>query len=182
MAARKTAIEFLPQEDWEKGTGGKILKWSLSIGRHIIIFTEFIVILAFLSRFKLDRDLTDLGEKIKQQQAIVTSWGSFEKEFRLLSKRLQLIEELKTSVPPGEILNELGSLTPIDVVITDLNISSKQLTLDANTLSEGSLGVFLRNLKNSSKFKNVNLTQVGLDTNGEAGIKFQIKGELAIKK
>jgi len=182
MAVRKTEIEFLPQEDWEKGTLGKILKWTLTVGRHIVIFTELVVILAFLSRFKLDRDLTDLGEKIKQQQAIITSWSNFEKEFRFLNKRLQTIEEFrKNQLESGEILEEMASLIPLDIVISDFSVSNKQLSLSANALSEGSLSVFLRNLKNSSKFKNISLTQISLSPEKEIGIKFQIKGELAFK-
>jgi Tfp pilus assembly protein PilN len=182
MAARKTAIEFLPQEDWEKGTWGKILKWALTVGRYIVIFTELVVILAFLSRFKLDRDLTDLGEKIKQQQAIITSWGSFEKEFRFLNRRLQLIEELKKNQPESnEVLEEIASLIPVDVVISDFSVSNKQLNLTANAFSEGSLSAFLRNLKNSKKFKNVILTQISLNPEKEMGIKFQVKGEVALK-
>jgi Tfp pilus assembly protein PilN len=182
MAARKTAIEFLPQEDWERGTWGKILKWTLTVGRHIVILTELVVILAFLSRFKLDRDLTDLGEKIKQQQAIITSWGNFEKEFRFLNKRLQTIEEFrKNQIESADILEEVANLLPLDIAISDFTVSNKQLSLSANALSEGSLRIFLRNLKNSKKFKNITLTQISLNSEKEMGIKFQIKGEIALK-
>jgi len=182
MAARKTAIEFLPQEEWEKGTWGKILKWTLTVGRHVVIFTELIVILAFLSRFKLDRDLTDLGEKVKQQQAIITSWSTFEKEFRFLNKRLQAIEELKKNqIEAALVLDELASLTPLDIVIFDFSVFNKQLSLAASAFSEGGLETFLRNLKNSPKFKDIKLTQISLNQEKEVGIKFQAKGELVFK-
>ena len=69
--AIKTTIEFIPQEDWEKTSFGKFLKWLLNVGRWIVIVTELIVIIAFVSRFKLDRDLTNLNEKVKQKQAII---------------------------------------------------------------------------------------------------------------
>ncbi len=91
MAARKSTIELLPQENWEKGTFGRLLKWALTVGRYIVIITELIVILAFLSRFKFDRDLTDLNEKVKQQQAIVQSSAQFEQKFRFLQKQLLYI-------------------------------------------------------------------------------------------
>lgn len=179
MAARKTTIEFLPQEDWEKGTTGKILKWALTVGRHIVIFTELIVILAFLSRFKLDRDLTDLGEKIKQQQAIVSSWANFEKEFRFLNKRLQTIEEAKKNQPKiEEVLGELTSLVPIDVYFSEISVVDNDVNFTATALSEQGFGTFLKNLKTSSRFQNLTLSQVVSDTEGEIGIKFQIKGEL----
>ena len=84
MAAPKSEIELLPQEGWEKGTLGKLLKWALTAGRYIVIVTELAVIMAFLSRFKFDRELTDLHEEIKQKQAVIQSAQSFETEFRFL--------------------------------------------------------------------------------------------------
>jgi len=180
MAAQKSKIEFLPQEDWEKGTWGKILKWTLTVGRHIVIFTELVVILAFLSRFKLDRDLTDLGERIRQQQAIITSWNSFEKEFRFLNKQLQIIEELrKNQIESNEILDELASLVPFDVVVSDFSVSNKQLGLTGNAFSETGLSTFLKSLRNSKKFKNISLAQISLNPEKDIGIKFQVKGDLA---
>ena len=59
-APKKHEIELLPKEEWEKTSFGKFIKWTLNVGRYIVIATELIVILAFVSRFKLDRDLTDL--------------------------------------------------------------------------------------------------------------------------
>jgi len=179
MAARKTAIEFLPQEDWEKGAVGKILKWALRGGRYIVIFTELIVILAFLSRFKLDRDLTDLGEEIKQKQAIVQASAQFEKDFRFLNKRLQTIDNLKKDkLEAGVVLEEIANLIPSDVYLSDLSVSKMEVNLNAVAFSEGALAAFLRNLKNSSRFKNLALFQIYIDPEKGAGIRFQLKGNL----
>lgn len=179
MTAQKTAIEFAPREDWEKGPLGKILKWVLSVGRHIIIMTELVVILAFLSRFKLDRDLTDLGEKIKQKQAIVESSSSFEKNFRFLQKRLIKIEELrKDQLKADEILSELSSLIPVDVYLANFTIEGKQVSLSATVLSEAGLATFLRNLRNSPRFEKFILSQVSSEADREIGIKFQLRSEL----
>lgn len=183
MAARKISIEFLPQEEWEKGTFGRVLKWALTIGRHIVIFTELVVILAFLSRFKLDRDLTDLGEKIKQKQAIVASSAQFEKDFRFLDKRLRTIEELrKTQLEAGMVLTELSSLTPADVYLSDFTVNDKQVSLTATALSETGLGIFLKKLKSSPKFENLTLSQVSSGSEREIGIKFQLSGKLVPQK
>lgn len=179
MAARKTTIEFLPQEEWEKGIGGKILKWALTVGRHIVIFTELVVILAFLSRFKFDRDLSDLGEKIKQQQAIVESLTKFEKEFRFLDKRLETIENLrKTQLETDKVLTELAALVPVDVYLSDFNVADDQFDLTATTLSEIGLGTFLKNLKESPEFGKIVLSKVSSGEEGKVGIEFQLEGTL----
>lgn len=180
MAARKKTIEFLPQEEWEKGPIGKILKWVITVGRHIVIFTELIVILAFLSRFKFDRDLTDLGEKIKQQQAIVNSWSSFEKEFRFLKTRLNEVEKItKSQSDYSGLLDEISTLTPGDVTISSLEIrNGKEFNLDAVSLSESGVSLFIRKLKNSPKFTSVALTAISLNKEKDLGIYFQLNGEI----
>ncbi|MGB9911668.1 MAG: PilN domain-containing protein [Microgenomates group bacterium] len=177
MTAQTSTIEFLPQEDWEKGVIGKILKWIITIGRHIVIFTELIVILAFLSRFKLDRDLTDLGEKIKQQQAIINSWSSFEKEFRFLQTRLEKIEKIeKEQIVVGEILAEISQKIPTEVSLSSLEVSKDgKITFTASSLTERGVGLFLTNLKKSNLFKEVSLTSISLNQEKGSEIKFQIE-------
>jgi len=180
MAAQKTPIEFLPQEKWEQGTIGRILKWALTVGRFIVVFTELIVILAFLSRFKFDRDLTDLNEEIKQKKAIVTASAGFEKDFRFLQKQIETIEKLKNKqLAVDLILNEISSLVPIDITLSDFSVQKQTLTLTASALSEQGLATFLANLKNSKRFTNLVLSQLSTDTQTEVGIQFQLKSELA---
>ena len=62
----KKDINLLPREEFEQKTVGRFLIWALTVGRWIVIVTELIVITAFLSRFKLDRDLANLYEKIRE--------------------------------------------------------------------------------------------------------------------
>jgi len=183
MAARKSTIELLPQEDWEKGSLGKVLKWALTVGRYIVIVTELIVILAFLSRFKFDRDLTDLNEEIKQKQAVVQSSAQFEEKFRFLQKQLLTIETLeKKRLQTNKVLTELASLTPIDFYLSNLNIAEKEVSLTATALSEGSLATFLNSLKKSTFFEKITLSQVSSGSQKTIGINFQLKSELTQKQ
>lgn len=179
MAAQKASIEFIPQEDWEKTSFGKFLKWVLTIGRWIVIVTELVVVLAFLSRFKLDRDLTDLNEKIKQQQAIINASSQFEKEFRLLQKRLLTIRELRqTQTEPESIITEIASLLPTDVILDNVSVSSDQINLNAVALSEAGLSALLNNLKTSSRFEKIIVTKVSSGIKKGPGISFEIKGNI----
>jgi Tfp pilus assembly protein PilN len=184
MAAQKpprTTIEFIPQEDWEKTPFGKFLKWVLTVGRWIVIITQLIVILAFLARFKLDRDLTDLNEKVKQQQAIINTSSEFEKEFRFLQKRLSTAEELrKTQLETDQVLNELASLTPVNVYLSDLNVTGKDVTLTATAFNEEGLTTFLDNLKNSTQFTKLTIPKVRSDPERGVGLNFELKSELKL--
>ncbi|HCS79450.1 TPA: hypothetical protein DIV55_06990, partial [Patescibacteria group bacterium] len=64
-------INLLTRKDFDASLVGRILRWSLIYGRYIIVSTEIIVLLAFIYRFSLDRQITDLNEEIEQKSAIV---------------------------------------------------------------------------------------------------------------
>lgn len=182
MAAPKNEIEFLPQEGWEKGTLGKLLKWALTVGRYIVIITELAVILAFLSRFKFDRELSDLHEEIKQKQTVVESAQKFEQEFRLLQKRLEVFDGLeKDRLQSTALLTHLSEIIPLDVYLDNLNIDKQTVSFNANAASEMSLATFVNRLKQSPHFEKISLSQVSLNPVAAIGIKFQIKTNLAQK-
>lgn len=179
MAAQKSEIELLPQEEWEKTSFGKLLKWLLTVGRYIVIFTELIVILAFLSRFKFDRDLTDLYEQIEQKQAIIQSSGEFESDFRFLQQQLSTIEGLrKKQLKTNQLLEEISALTPIDVSFSDLTITGDKASFTASALSEAGLATFINNLKKSSRFTNLDIGSLNIGGEEGIGISFQLESQL----
>lgn len=178
MAARKVDIELLPQEEWEKTSFGKFLKWTLTVGRWIVITTELVVILAFLSRFKLDRNLSNLYEDIKQKQAIIEASGDFEDDFRFLQKRLAIIKGLsKKQLDADLVIKEISLLTPINVSLSNLSIAGNKVSLTAIALSEDGLAAFLTNLKNSPKFEKLVLSSVSTGIQEGIGIQFELSSE-----
>ncbi|MBI3385346.1 hypothetical protein HY030_04095, partial [Candidatus Gottesmanbacteria bacterium] len=90
----KININLMPTEDLERTPAGRFLKWALTVGRYIVIFTELIVLIAFLSRFWLDRTLSDLHESIKQKQAIVKSAKDLEDQARSVQNRLHEVSTI----------------------------------------------------------------------------------------
>lgn len=174
MSARKNGINLLSESRFEKSAWGKFLKWALTFGRWVVIFTELVVILAFLSRFKLDRDLTDLYERIEQKQAIIESARSFEEEFRLLQKKIKIIKELEEGQLKSEsLLLSLASLLPNDIYLENLSLEAGTLNLTAKALSENSLRRFLNQLISSEEFSQVSLGKTEKITK-EGVIKFSL--------
>ncbi len=178
--AIKTTIEFIPQEDWEKTNFGKFLKWLLNVGRWIVIITELIVIIAFLSRFKLDRDLTNLNEKVKQKQAIINSSTAFEKDFRFLQKKLSTIEGLgKSQIESDKILAIFSQITPAGIQLSNFVINDqKKIGLTASADSETTFAFFLKNLKAEPQLKNLALDKISINEEQFGKIVFNIKVEL----
>jgi Tfp pilus assembly protein PilN len=174
-ALSKQKIELLPQDEWEKGSTGRLLRWTLNVGRYIVIVTELIVVLAFLSRFKLDRDLTNLYEEIKKKQVLVEANGQFEENFRFLQSRLksiQQIEQQQTSTVA--VIEEVSKLIPRDVSLSNLSFNGETISLTAVSLSEQGLASFLKNFKNSQRFEKTSLLGVTTGTEKGIGIQFQI--------
>lgn len=176
----KTTIEFIPQEDWEKTSFGKFLKWLLNIGRWIVIVTELIVIIAFLSRFKLDRDLTNLNETIKQKQAIIIASASFEKEFRFLQKKLTVIEGLeKLQIKSDQVLSIFSQITPAGIQLSNFMIDDeRKISLKASADSESTFAFFLKKLKAEPKLKNLTIDKISISEEQFGKIVFNIKTEL----
>lgn len=179
MAAPKRSIELLPREEWEKTSFGRLLKWVLNVGRWIVISTELIVILAFLSRFKLDRDLTNIYEEIKQKQAVIESMSSFEDRFRFLQTRLATTNGLeKRQLAASKILAEVAPLVPIDVSLTEMTVADKEISFVATALSEFGLAAFINNLQKSPRFENLSVGNVTSGSQEGIGIQFSLKGEI----
>ena len=78
MPADSIRINLLGQQDLEHTPWGRIVSWATTYGRYIMITTEIMVLLAFISRFSLDRKNTDLTEEVTQKQAILEANTSFE--------------------------------------------------------------------------------------------------------
>jgi Tfp pilus assembly protein PilN len=168
----KDKINLLPQEDFEKKPLGKFLLWALSAGRWIVILTELVVITAFISRFKFDRDLTDLHDKIKQKQAIVQSYSAFEEEFRFFKTRIAQIKTLYSKqIDSAAVLNTVALNMPNDVLLSQFSFEGTSLSISGVALSEEGLGNFLAGLITSKKFTDIDVSSITRKRD-EAGIRF----------
>ena len=73
-------INLLGDSEMDHTPVGRIVNWAVTYGRYIMIGTEIVVLLAFISRFSLDRKLTDLKEEVGQKQEIIEANLPFEGE------------------------------------------------------------------------------------------------------
>lgn len=164
MPAKKD-INLLKKRGFDQKPLGITLHWALTYGRYIIICTEIIVLLAFISRFKFDRDLIDLREKISQQQTIVENSQVFEREVRSIQNHLAQIKAGKNDQQKiVALMRYIETITPPDVFFDDLTLDEKRLTLSTKALSSGSVTTFINNVRLSPLF-----TDVRVDTLEQKG-------------
>ncbi len=77
MPAQPVSVNLLDQPEFTSSSIARLINWTITYGRYIMIGTEVIVLVAFISRFSLDRKLTDLREEIAQKQIILEANADF---------------------------------------------------------------------------------------------------------
>lgn len=180
MAAQNREINLLPKEKWEAGSTGKLLKWALGIGRYIVIFTELIVIAAFLFRFGLDRKLTDINEQVAGKKRVIEAYGDLEANFRILQAKLTNINQVeKKGLDIGKILTGLSEITPLDTTYNSIDIEGEKVALEGQTLSEIGLATLLAKAQESQIFSGVSLDNVSSANEKSQTINFRM--ELSLK-
>jgi len=176
MAARKEkVINLLPQNEFEASTLGRILRWALSTFRYIVIITELIVMGAFLSRFWLDAQNSDLNESIKQKVGIISGYQDIEKEFNLAQKKLKIFSEISKQPPKSEVVKTISSLLPSDVSLSSLSLGVDSAQISAISASERGIAQFITNLEAQKQFGGVELSQLASDKENQSYIIFTIK-------
>ncbi len=160
-------VNLLPRTAWETSFWGRFFKWAVTTGRYIVILTELVVIAAFLSRFKLDRDYADLGDRINGKKAVLTSMAETEKRFRLAQGRLvEAGKTLENQLNATEALGKVTAKIPPGVTLESLVISKKEIAVKGTAESDTGVGVFL------SRLARVSIISL---SGGQTGIKFSLK-------
>ena len=113
-------INLIPQDDFESSTLGRILKWALSTFRILVIFTELVVMAAFLSRFWLDARNSDLNEELNVRKSQVIAYKQIEDEFRSYQEKLKVLRTVYSDARTSSIINNLSRYLPQDVSLNSV--------------------------------------------------------------
>ena len=145
----------------------EILKWALSFGRLLIILVEIVAFSAFIYRFVLDRQIIDLNDKIKNEQAIIESSKAQETTYRNLHERLATAKAVTTTgnVTP-KIVKEIVAKTPPEITYNGINISPNKMDLDVNVTSFPALTAYLKILKEYPEVTSVMITGIDNSSGG----------------
>jgi Tfp pilus assembly protein PilN len=164
MPANNIVINLLGDSDIEHTPMGRIVTWAVTYGRYIMIGTEIVVLLAFISRFSLDRKLTDLKEEVTQKQNIIEANLPFEKDVRILQNKLSKIKTLFAQpVNPLETLILFQALLPQGVYLHSFDLTDNKLTIQAVATSTSSFAQFMANLQSSNHITNIDIGDIKRD-------------------
>lgn len=163
-AAKFGKINLLPKDSFEQSALGKILKWALTSGRVLVVLTEFVVILAFGSRFYFDKKLNDLIEVIGQKQAVVESYVDIENKIRDLLSRQAIVDKyLKENLGISDVINQIKRVTPADVSFTEISLDGVGFTLTGIAESEGGLASLLVGINNVPNVTGISVGSIDFD-------------------
>lgn len=173
----QTKINLAPKDPFYESFIGKITTWALSIGRYLVIFTELVVIVSFLSRFNLDRQVTDLNTEILKQQRIIESYGDLEQNVRDVQKKIENYRQIDATQPIPQVFEVLSQITPEDVTYSELTVQNGTVLISAHANSRAALDRFILNLQSSSFFSKVVSDSITNKDSRTQGYYFQISAQ-----
>ncbi|EKE13453.1 MAG: hypothetical protein ACD_13C00015G0018 [uncultured bacterium] len=156
---KNKAINLLPQEEFNASTAGRVLRWATSTFRIIVIVTEMVVMGAFLSRFWLDAQNSDLNNSIKVKSAQISSQADFEKKFREIQAKLNIFDKISQDQDTSKVIEKIADNVPENIILSRISLTKGAVEIRGSSFSDFSIVQFINNLQ-SDPFKKVELGQV----------------------
>ena len=170
---KNKSINLLPQEQFNASTTGRVLKWATGTFRIMVIATEMVVMGAFLSRFWLDAQNSNLNNTIKVKSAQITAQKDLEKNFRSIQSKLNVFSQIKKDQKTSIYLEKVASSVPANIILTRVTFSVEGAEVRGVSLSDADILQFIANLQGKG-FKEVDLGQISSSETNLAETSFAI--------
>lgn len=155
------------------GAWDKIYAWVFNIGRYLIILVEVVVLIAFVTRFSLDRKKNDLEEKIKVKVHMLKAQTKVEAELRsvqsaLTSFSLLIDDQNIMSTRVSKILD----LIPEEMELQTFSINTDRISLQLLSPSYEVAHKFEESLRTDKDYGDV---KVSVESEGAgASVQFSV--------
>ena len=171
-------VNLMPKDPFFETAIGRSLKWTVSVGRYIVIFTQLVVILSFLTRFSLDRHVTDLNVTINQQKMAIESYEDLEKRFLFVQAQITDVKQLQQEANLIEIFPLLNETIPTNVILDSLTIKPEEVTFAGIALSQTAFDILVRNVQLSPYFEDATIGDI--ESRGEdlPGLIFDMRAKV----
>lgn len=160
----------------------RILRWLLSSGKYLVILVELAVIAGFVLRVKLDTDISEIQDKIKEQIPYIQALSTDERQIRLVHLQLSTVKQVRNDNPDFvSLLGKISTLTPQTIKLTSINFDKTQsypktaLRLTGNSPSNYEVAAFLKALQNDPTFSEIILANISIEKDQ---VSFTITGSL----
>lgn len=159
MANPAHSINLVQSND--KSAFDNFIEWALTIGRFLVILTETIALITFVSRFSLDRQLVNLHDEIKRDQQYIQAFSSSETDFRQLQARLTAAKKLDgTANEKYQITKDVLAILRTVPDINLLSINEDNFRIDCNVKSIAAVTAVVNSVRNYSKVASVSVDKI----------------------
>lgn len=156
---KNKAINLLPSEEFNASTTGRILRWATGTFRVIVIVTEMVVMGAFLSRFWLDAQNSNLNNAIKVKSAQIAAQANLEKQFRGVQTKLEVFNQLDKDKKTSDLTAKITSKVPASITLSGVIIGEGNVNIRGTSFSDYDIAQFVANL-GGDPFKSAELKQI----------------------
>lgn len=170
---KNKSINLLPSEEFNASTTGRILRWATGTFRVIVIVTEMVVMGAFLSRFWLDAQNSNLNNAIKVKSAQITAQSSLEKQFREVQSKLEIFNQLDKDRKISDITAKITSKVPGSITLSSVMVGEGSASVRGISFSDYDITQFVTNL-GVSPFSSAELQQVSSSKDNPGASEFTI--------
>ena len=183
-AFKSFKINLLIRKGEQIALPARLIKWVLTSGRFIVVLVEIVTIGAFVLRYKLDGDLSEFQDQIKNEIPYLESLKPDETLIRQTQFKLSNIRQSKdTVVDFSAVITKISTITPRNIKISNISFDrtgsfpKTLFTLSGTTPSNIELSVFMNSLQKDPSFSEVTLTNISF----EGQTLFTITGSLTAK-
>jgi Tfp pilus assembly protein PilO len=156
-------INLLASKNFNKSTLGKIINWSLTIGKLIVFITFAMVIFALFYRFSLDKKTEILSDKINKNLSVIQTYSEVEPKIRQAQEKIAYIKELTqddTSLLTVFQQVEANLSPTCQIEAFSINLDLKTVTLRGSTPNEVIFSQMLNSFKKEEEFSEISIDEL----------------------
>jgi len=158
---KKKLVNLVPRSGFEDTTAGRVLKWTLSTFRMLVIFVELVVIAGFITRFWLDVEHSDLNDEIKQKTQLIESYNSLETNFKKAQAKLLLFKAMDDQDNRNsDLIAALTTKIPNGANLSQFKRDAGSMEISIESVSEQAMAQLISNLEASQDFTDMKLIRV----------------------
>jgi Tfp pilus assembly protein PilN len=153
------SINLLEPTGEPLSTWDKIYDWVFRVGRYVIIAVEAVVVLAFISRFILDRKNNDLKESIEGKINLLDQQESFEEKaetLQVLLDNIQFISE--NQFEASDKLTKILKNIPSKVTLASFSMDQSTVKLVCTAPDYQTVNEMESNFKNDTSYGTIDVT------------------------
>jgi len=136
----------------------RVVFFSLNYFRYIIVIAQLFVIMVFFYRFKVDQQIVDLNEQVRQKEEIIKVSSPLIEEGERLSKISDIIAAIlvKQNSFKG-MVDYVIKRIPQGVTLTKLDIKKNSVQVEGNSETADYVKLMVERLNEEHKFSQVKL-------------------------